>query len=80
MTAVAEKLTGDAVTHVCERYFARPGAKIAIGEDQPDPQNYQGKDDQWQFVQLKPTGVWLFDTEHFGEERVAVPDHLWRQK
>lgn len=76
---VATKLRDDEVALACSQYFARPGAAIAIGVDQPDPADYQGNAaDTWKFVRVTPTEMWYFDTRYFGEERVAVPDLLWQ--
>ena len=51
------------------------------------PNDTQGKernadgyrnDPTWHFVKIELTGLWYFDTRYFEENRVAVPDEIWR--
>lgn len=77
-SGTAAVVPDEEVPQACEQYFSRPGAAVAMGIDRPDPADHQGDDPAaWKFVRVRPTGLWYFDTRHFGDQRAEVPKTVW---
>jgi len=58
--------------------------EIYYGRRYPDDRDGKKKnadgyriDPNWHFVKITLTGLWYFDTRHFGERRVKVPETVW---
>ncbi len=56
-------------------YYERVCSAGESGEKEAD--TYRA-DPSWKFVKISLTGMWYFDTRYFNENRVDVPENLWR--
>lgn len=76
MTGTAGFVTEEHKAQARDIYYDR------VYPDDPDHKKRRAgsyyNDPTWHLVKVTPSGLWYFDTRYFEENRVAVPDEVWR--
>ena len=56
-------------------YYGRIYSEDEVDKKEAD--SYRA-DPSWKFVKISLEGMWYFDTRYFEENRVEVPDNVWK--